>query len=319
MSTGAPTQWIDQRLDALDRALLGLVPRQERIDLVAGIESKLRAAGESKPPADEAAASPPEEISFLLATDRRSSRPLRKRSRLALSSGILGIIAMGLLILFPLTYVLVATSAGMIGEIPAIALLVFNVLAVAGAGTVSGLMALLAIVRLSKSSSKKRGFGWAITGLCTAPTPMLCGLLAIVFFVLPMVIQYANEANRSPVNHVAWAPNSPECELGLCPPPLPSGGNVTPVASLPPASLPSAYGPAPVDPSFTTPPLETADSPAEVKKPTRVKHELSEPAEGSRVPPAVEPTTSPSPESDPPGAYAAESPPSFQAADLMLP
>lgn len=327
MTTGATTQWMDQRLDALDRALLGLLPRQERIDLVASIESKMRPSGESKPLANEETPSLHEEISILAAADRTPSRSLRKRSRMALSSGILGIVALGLLLLFPLTYVIVATVAELIGEVPAIALIVLNILAVAGAGTVSGLLALMAIVRLSKSSSKKRGLGWAITGLCTSPAPMLCGLLAMVFFVLPMTMQYASEANTSTANYVASTPVPSECAPGtqLLPPdgatliaslppdgPAPAG-NVMPVASLAPA-----YRPAPAAGNSSSPMLETPNTSPEMKAPSRFNSKEANQVEASKSPAAVEPASAPSAESIPLGGYGTETPPSFQETDLML-
>ena len=49
---------INQRLDALDRVLLGLLPRNERLAMVADVEAKVRIAHEANPASHELAAMP---------------------------------------------------------------------------------------------------------------------------------------------------------------------------------------------------------------------------------------------------------------------
>ena len=245
MATGslASLDLLDQRLDALDRALLGLVSRSERMELVAGVEKRFREKLESEPALLESlvtgqAEAPLETLSAPASAAREVAGGKRRRSRLALTSGILGIVAVCLLLAFPITYMVIATIAEMIGEVPAIALIVLNVVAVAGSGALAAFLSLVAIVRLSRSK-KKRGLGWAITGLCTSPLPALCGLLGLVCFVMPMAMEYASQASSSsaptyvdsvPVSQPRMIP-AVECQDGVCP--------------LPPSMVPSGYASAP--------------------------------------------------------------------------
>lgn len=52
-SAGDPQPLIDLRLDAIDRALLGLLPRSERLEMVAQIETRLRELGPALAARDE--------------------------------------------------------------------------------------------------------------------------------------------------------------------------------------------------------------------------------------------------------------------------
>src|SRR5262245_48547426 len=102
-------QMIHQRLDAIDRALLGWLPRTERLALVAQIEARARelAAGPvldgSIAPmanclelADAAASAPsPSPMSAMAAPAFPTA--CRRRSGMALTAGILGIVALVLL------------------------------------------------------------------------------------------------------------------------------------------------------------------------------------------------------------------------------
>jgi hypothetical protein len=164
---------VDQRLDALDRALHGLMPWSERTKFVAEMDARIR-AGRAAPPASDD-----------LPATRRS--PVR-RSRLALLSGTLGIVALALLLLIPITYVLAEILGEAVGELFAYGLLGANILAVAMGGTAAVALGIAALVRLSRRHSTQVGHGWAITGLCTGPMPMLVGGLATLTVVLPMLI-----------------------------------------------------------------------------------------------------------------------------------
>lgn len=231
---------LDQRLDALDRALLGLVPRSERISMVAEIETRLREKGEC----DFGGLEVEESVSEVGArSTTMAARPAgRKRSRMALTAGILGIVSVGLLMLLPVTYFVIAMTAEVIGEIPAISVIVINVLSVAGLGLLGGVLSLVAIVRVSRSKKRMRGLGWAITGLCTSPLPALAGLLAMVFFVLPITVEYARQPTQSADVQVVSGP-------GQIPPPFPpppafdcSNGTCVPPPSLNGGSYASPYG-----------------------------------------------------------------------------
>src|SRR5262245_12178447 len=97
---------IDQRLDALDQLLLGLLPRNERLATVAQVEKRIRevaAAGTNS--AMECATQPgaaliPPVSGPVLAWHAGTAR---KRSRLAVTAGALGVAALVLLIGMPVS------------------------------------------------------------------------------------------------------------------------------------------------------------------------------------------------------------------------
>jgi hypothetical protein len=245
---------LDQRLDALDRALLGLVSRSERISMVADIEKRVREKSAVDPAEFEALGEVA--LTSVTAGARESAASPRRRSRLALSSGILGIVAVGLMLLFPFTYLVIAYTADMIGEVPAISLMVANVLAVAGLGTLGGVLSLGAMVRVSRSKKRTRGLGWAITGLCTSPLPALAGLLATVFFVLPLTMEYASIPRDSEGPYVGSLPVSVsqpvDCSNGYCvPPPTFDAPSYSTAAYTPPLPLPPPPANVPYSPNTT--------------------------------------------------------------------
>jgi hypothetical protein len=302
----ASLEVLDQRLDALDRALLGLVPRSERIELVASVEKRLREKYDADPAAIEAIASAAEsDVAPLGRTSGQGNATTRKRSRLALSSGVLGIVAMGLLMLLPVTYVVIATIADSMGEVPAIALISLNVISLAGTGLLAGILSLAAMVRLSRSTSKKRGFGWAITGLCTSPAPAVVGMLAFAFFLVPISVEYVSSNSShsgqpyvaslppplppnmppalpasmpysAPVSMPVMIPQSGDCSNGACqvPPSLGFGGNSLTSYPPPPSSVPNA----PVAVEGVSKPYTVTEVKAESRSPLEVKQEVRLPS-----------------------------------------
>ncbi len=208
MSTAATTsntimqQLIDQRLDALDQALLGLVPRNDRLALVAQAENRIRehaAANLTAKPsfqASAAVATPddwahsglPAGTSALApltplmvpASGGITASPGKRRSRLALSAGVLGIAALVMLFGTPVTYLFVATVGELFGEVVSISLIGAHLLAIAVGGTTAVGLAIAALVSLRRRKGDLEGRGWAIAGLCAGPVPMLVGGLALV-------------------------------------------------------------------------------------------------------------------------------------------
>lgn len=215
----AKLELMEHRLDSLDCALMGLMGRSERLQFVAGIESKIRELHESNPTALEELLPPQEEVGFVHhEVGRMLSTSARKRSRLAFTSGVLGIVVLALMFAMPLTYCVVAMAVDTIGEVPAIAIMSLNVLAVGCGGAIAIAMAIVSLVRLNHRQGRHVGQGWAITGLCTATVPMLVGLLAALFFMLPMAIAVANRSNNSGEHYCSAAPNanSPTATMARC-------------------------------------------------------------------------------------------------------
>ena len=222
---------IEQRLDALDRALLGILPRTERLAIVSQVESRARELGSTGSAAESA-----EE----LVSSREALPASKRRSRLALSSGILGIVALVLLFAMPITYLLVMTVGEELGEFVSMGLLSIHVLVVAVGGLVAIVMGIVGLVSLSRRKGRLSGHGWAITGLCTAPLPTFVGGLLVLVTSLSLFAVQSVTVEGAP-GVVTASANSP-------------------LPSLPPAtycepSTSSPYGPAPAMPANSPLPL----------------------------------------------------------------
>jgi hypothetical protein len=164
MPNAAARHLIDERLDALDQALLGLLPRTDRLAMVAQVESRVRELGEAIPTIPQ---------SVVPAFGGLPSS--KKSSRLAISSGVLGILALVLLFGIPVTYFLVATVGELLGEIVSMAFLGAHLLAVTIGGVVAAGLGTAALVTLGRHRGNLAGRGWAIAGLCTGPVAMFLG------------------------------------------------------------------------------------------------------------------------------------------------
>lgn len=312
---------IDQRLDALDRALLGLLPRGERLALVADVEARAREAFEANPAAMAELAEP---LEGTLASDARAVRRSRpgRRSRLALTAGVVGIVALSLLLFLPITYTVLTMIAEGIGDSTAIVLLVGNIVLVALGGTAAVLLGLTALVRLNRRRSTQGGHGWAITGLCTGPMPMLAGGLAMLMFGLPLMGQLTGFVRATPAYYVSG--EGVPCSTGACPPaewqqqpsplvaasgsyydaepkPSPPAIGYPSIQSVPAAAVPPQYRtqaalPAPFPPAQTpasAPPASSPVAPLPAGPPSPIAPELPPlpPSPGDR--PASDTTTTP--------------------------
>ncbi|MGE5191740.1 MAG: hypothetical protein ACM3U2_04515 [Deltaproteobacteria bacterium] len=185
----AAEQLINHRLDAIDRALLDLFPRNERLALVAQVEARTRElvaanavpdaslAGLTACPAPaEAVKSEPGAWSLpSLTVPSFLERVGRRRSRLALTSGLLGIVALVLLFMTPVTYFVVGFLGEVLGEIASIALLGIHLGVVTLGGLAAVGLGIAALVSLKRRRGALAGHGWALAGLCTGPLPMLGG------------------------------------------------------------------------------------------------------------------------------------------------
>jgi hypothetical protein len=264
---------IDQRLDALDRALLGLLPRSERLAMVADVEARVRDGQAVNPALAELLASPAENTPAAEIAASRSPRRARRRSGLALTSGVIGIVALVLLFIMPLTYILVAMTSEVLGEITVYLLLSANIVVVALGGAAAVVMGITALVRLSRRQGQQVGHGWAITALCTGPLPALVGGLATITMAVPMLAEVAGNYGRSSGPHYVSGEGCAVCPAPDYASPATAASPAW-VAAAPPAPYPppaSSYGlpagaypasPAPVAaPSYqpsTTPPAALA-------------------------------------------------------------
>jgi len=260
---------LERRLDALDRLLLGILPRSERIAIVGQVETRARelvtagsdvAAGFEADSADEVLAE--------AVTRRAAISGTKRRSRLALSSGILGIAALALLFAMPITYLFVMMIGDELGEWVSYSLLAIHVLVVALGGLVALAMGIAGLVSLARRKGRLVGHGWAITGLCTAPLPTLVGgllvlvtavsLFAVQSVTVPSPVITASGYSEPSTNYQSctsdpgvaapaeWTPNNPL--------PLPVSAAPTRYGSTqecpvcPPAAYPTfnSYGPTPL-------------------------------------------------------------------------
>lgn len=269
---------IEQRLDALDRALLGILPRNERLAFVTQVETRVRELADGNAGTDSIVqtAMDPEVLTVAASRAAAVISP-KRRSRLALSSGILGIVALAMLFAMPITYVVVAFVGEGLGEFVSIGLLSIHVLAVAIGGLVAGIMGIAGLVSLARRKGRLVGHGWAITGLCTAPLPTFVGgLLVLVtgFSLFSVQAFTADSAPRSPVMATGMVPaNYCPSEPGVleaaaatsyAPAPSPPSNMPLRVSAAPTFCFPANDGPqccpAPAPPAFFPIPAEVSSA-----------------------------------------------------------
>lgn len=196
MTTGQPAESaaihssLDCRLDGIDRLLLGVLPRADRLALMAIVESRLRAAVD--PAAERASVVSPAwlQVEAVAGADLPVSGVARpvcagRRSRLALWSGLLGILACLMLFGLPVVYVIIASFGESLGDTVAIGSLVGYTALFFGGALVAVGLGIPALWRLN-SAPANTGRGWAITGLCTATLPLGLGALALLFLGLEL-------------------------------------------------------------------------------------------------------------------------------------
>lgn len=251
---------IDQRLDELDRLLLGLLSRTERLAIVTDVEARVKALGGDVSLVELPAVAPATVLS------RTSVRPATRRSRVALSSGVLGIISAACLLISPILFIVASMCAEILGEEITIALMGLFVFVLVVGGGLAVFLGGASIIRLTRQGQTTTGTGWAITGLCTGMLPMLLGGISL----LTLGIQFA------PATYVSVTPG-----------PLPAHGPVMqsvqhsgyaaspPVYAQPvewnakaPPGMPMPMSNAPL-PSGVVPPLPAKESKKEAAQPER--------------------------------------------------
>jgi hypothetical protein len=289
-NTAATQQLIDERLDAIDRALLGLLPRTDRQAIVSQIETRLRELADADGQAPVERQTPNETVTVgvpaassllgpasqpIFLTGRHARRPCVKRSWLALSSGIVGIVALALLFATPITY-LIVVSVDQLEEVAEV-LLGTHIATVALGGMLAVALGIAGLAALNRRAGSLAGHGWAVTGLCTGPLPMFIGgLMALAVGVqllgtrsvrvaevngVPVYSSPSSYPTASPYNETLPVPASPGPSMSvpvantptLAEVPVLSSAPTTPVGAAPigaepPASfdfnnLPAAYSP----------------------------------------------------------------------------
>lgn len=269
MASDSPTpetvsqEAIDQRLDAVDRLLLGMLPRGERLEFVARLEAAVRKRLTENPAADLGLTDP---VSLASVRGVRGGFSRPKRSVAAFAAAVLGIAAVVLLLVgMPLAYVAMAELSSALdidGPLPAV-LFCLTPLAACVAGTAAVVLGMVALVKIARRDGSLVGQGWAVTGLCTGPLPVLCGAMLLLLVGGQLL---ADSSVGVGVNPVAYAP--PVCP-NCGPAPIysaavvPAPGYVT--GPYPP---PVCFGPppSPIEPPPMVPP--TAAAQAEVASAT---------------------------------------------------
>lgn len=273
LELGLADQRLAQRLDALDQLLIGALPRHERQAVMADLENRMRAwharpvtALDAEPvslletlsgPRTPGPGSP---ASYPLMTFHSSGPTLAgtrpPRSTAAFVAGIAGIVACGLLFLFPLVYLLAVPLSEMIDETFAIGGLAAYGGLIALAGGTALLLGAIGLWR-SRASTGKRGRGWAIAGLCLGPVPFGLTTAALLMTALSLFGSVTTYSTSDGVP-VSGGPENvplPPSAHYLAPPPLPPGvqpqpsnaygsAGVIPAGAVYPASVPvNDYGP----------------------------------------------------------------------------
>lgn len=179
-STGSGTlpPILQQRLDLIDRALIGVLPRNQRLELVERIEQAIEMLGVHESIQGLAAANSGVELAATAPIAISHPGSGRHRSRLAVLSGVGGLVAMALLFVSPIIYVLVCGFASLMGEELSLAILALHLIAMSIGGVAAVSLGLVALLRLGHAN-RRSGHGWAITGLCAGPMPALFGVLVL--------------------------------------------------------------------------------------------------------------------------------------------
>jgi len=214
-------QFIEQRLDAIDQALLGLLPRQDRLAAVAHIETQIREIVAARPAvaANLHAATQSPALGDSAFSDMMSETPAflphpqffrpasggwvpatqKKRSRLAIAAGVVGMIALALLFATPVTYFFVVEMLSeVLGELVAISLMGAHAVAMWIGGLAAVGLGIGALVSLRRRKHLA-GHGWAIAGLCTGPLPMLLGCAAVVMLGAQLGVEQISTTSESQV------------------------------------------------------------------------------------------------------------------------
>jgi len=195
-STQLPTALqtlIDSRLDTIDRMLLGRVPRQDRVAIVREVESQvfellsdrddpsredvLAVLARLDPPEaylsdeDEVESASPSPRPRTVAAVRSGSSVVVKALKWPKAAGIVGIIALGLLIFSPQLYLVMAVFGG--------ELLVCMLLFAAPAMMLGG-----AVFSIAVGTMHRRSGAWAVVGIVTGITTLTGFFSLLLSYVL---------------------------------------------------------------------------------------------------------------------------------------
>jgi uncharacterized membrane protein HdeD (DUF308 family) len=296
------TAWVHERLDALDRVLLGLLPRHERLEIVAQVEKRIGEQATVESPVDTDRCLPLDTSSRGTVDASVASRRSRgKLSRVALTAGILGIVAAVFLFASPIVYLLAGIVGEAFDEMGVFVLLGSHVAVLSICGTAAVVTGIIALIKLGRNQ-QLRGYGWAITGLCAGPLPMLLGVLPILLMLVSAsAVVTTNSAPVAAAGQVApvTLQGSDESIPYQVPQYYPSQGPVVLLQPLPPALPASATAPVDMAPSTATSSPETpAIVPPAVASPSNVSDAtvarspeasdvLPSPAIPSQEPPAI--------------------------------
>lgn len=255
---------IDRRLDELDRALLGILPRAERLALVATVEARVQVLGDAVSIPREMPAEVPAAALSPVAARSRS-----RRSRLAFSAGVLGIVAASCLVASPLLLIALSIFGELLGETFSIALFgVLTALVTLGGGlAVCGSGA--SLLRLARRGQSATGTGWAITGLCTGALPMLIGLVGLLTLMAQFTSSQTVEVtwNAGPAGPVPYqVAQQPYGYPAMLPP-------TQPLSPAPPPALPPVKPEAGMkaEPATTAELKPTLKQPAALEQPVELE------------------------------------------------
>jgi hypothetical protein len=257
LSTAERQLVLDRKLDEIDRALLGLLPRSERLAIVADVEARLQALGDGAFAASAVAADSPIDAPIVSAS-ALGTRTVRRRSRLAFSSGVLGIVAAGCLLASPIVLITLSAFGEMLGETFSVLLFGLVAMFITLGGCLAVGLGAVGLLRLARRGQSATGTGWAITGLCTGSLPMLlgvCGVLSIAASMMPSESVYVTwsaspagpvpyQVAAQPADYPTATPMVgplPSSPYGTVAPPM-TGGQPVSQQPLPPA-LPAALPP----------------------------------------------------------------------------
>jgi hypothetical protein len=182
---------IDSRLDTIDRVLVGRVPRQDRLAIVAEVESQihelLSERGDDDLTREDVLAAlgrldPPEAyLSDGIEAERMPMRAASPRQqqhgsvssydKVARASGFLGLAALALMLFMPVDYLI---AVGLGSSQAAILLLGANLLLVVSAG----------VLGLTFGICARKGGPWAVVGITSGALSLLLSLAMIVVAVL---------------------------------------------------------------------------------------------------------------------------------------
>lgn len=168
---------VERRMDELDRLLLGLLPRAERLALVASVEARVQELGAA---VDLGRTLPAEAPIAAVAVGRTTANSRGRRSRLAFSSGVLGIVVASCLVGSPLLLVALSIFGELLGETFSILLFGLLTVLITIGGGIAVFCGGIALLRLARRGQTATGTGWAITGLCTGALPLLIGFVGVL-------------------------------------------------------------------------------------------------------------------------------------------